>query len=83
MSNKVNIDEELAKMIFEEEKKKVPKKAQKTPEAYEEFCKQQNKEIKVISKTKHIPWWKSLFSFTKVKPIVKSIRINDLNESLL
>ena len=52
MTSIVNIDEELAKMIFEEEKKRAPPKAQKSAEAYETYCKQmlakkQNHEEKV------------------------------------
>ena len=92
MTSIVNIDEELAKMIFEEEKKRAPPKAQKSAEAYEAYCKemlakkikQQNekkeKQNEKKEKQSQKRWWSSFFKMT---PIRRTINIEDISTNNL
>ena len=95
MTSIVNIDEEIAKMIFEEEKKRAPPKAQKSAEAYEKYCKQmfakeQNQDEKIKKqnekkekqnekKEKQQPQKKWWSSFFKMTPIRRNISIENLS----
>jgi len=82
----VNIDEELAHSMTEEEMKNAPKEAQESVESFEKYCLNQSKcrEIKNI----RIRWLRPLFKAIFI-PIVRTRRIlsckskNELNTSLL
>lgn len=97
MTSIINIDEELAKMLFEEEEKRAPAKAQKSAEAYETFCKQmlakkqnekqvreQNeKKVREDNEVKKQSQKKWWLSFFKMTPIRRNINIENISTNNL
>ena len=78
MTSILNIDEELAQHFYEEERKKAPKQAQYSVEAFEKYCKNKMNEEKVKRKSKNWLW--KLF-YWKITPIVKPIQVKQINLS--
>tara|TARA_B100000945_G_scaffold320990_1_gene333188 strand:+ start:2429 stop:2704 length:276 start_codon:yes stop_codon:yes gene_type:complete len=74
MTSILNIDEELAQHFYEEERKKAPKNAQNSVEAFEKYCKNE------MTKEKKKPWIWRIFRW-KAIPIVKPIECKQINKN--